>query len=67
VQALLIRAALLLAAGVVLHLAAWVNLDVGRAVLSGLLAPNSAVAFIGDTLRLLALVVGLWLIHRGLR
>ncbi len=66
-QGLLIRAALLLAAGAVLILAGWVNPNVGYKVLAGLRAPDSPVALVVSAARLLALGVGLWLISRGLR
>lgn len=64
---LLIRMALLLAGGVALIIAIWINLNTGHEVFSGLLSPDSPEAIVVSVARLLAPAPGLWLIYRGLR
>lgn len=64
---LLIRVALLLAGGMALIIAIWINLNAGNEILSGLLSPDSPEAIVVSVARLLAPALALWLIYRGLR
>ena len=64
---LLIRFALLLAGGVALIIAIWINFNAGNEILSGLLSPDSPAAIVVSVARLLAPAFALWLIYRGLR
>lgn len=66
-RGLLIRIALLVAGCAALIAAVWVNLNAGNEILSGLLSPDSPEAIVVSVARLLAPVLGLWLIYRGLR
>ena len=66
-RGLLIRTALLVAGCAALIVAIWINLDAGREILSGLVSPDSPEAIAISVARLLAPVLGLWLIYRGLR
>ena len=64
---LLVRIALLLAGGALLYIAIWINFNAGHKILAGLLSPDSPAAIVVSIARLLAPVLGLWLIYRGLR
>ena len=64
---LLIRFALLLAGGIALIIAIWINLNAGNEILSGLLSPDSPQAIVISVARLLAPASAIWLIYRGLR
>ena len=66
-RGLLIRAALLLAGCAATIVAIQINVNAGNEILSGLLSPDSPAAIVVSVARLLAPVLGLWLIYRGLR
>ncbi|HET9386468.1 MAG TPA: hypothetical protein VFO67_15125 [Gemmatimonadales bacterium] len=66
-RGLLIRTALLIAGCAALIAAIWINLNAGREILTGLLSPDAPMAIVVSVARLLAPVLGLWLIYRGLR
>ena len=66
-RGLLIRAALLLTGCAALAIAIEINMNAGNEILSGLLSPDAPVAIVVSVARLLAPVLGLWLIYRGLR
>ena len=66
-RALLIRVALLLAGCAAVIVAAWINMNSGPEILSGLLSPDSPEAIAVSVARLLAPVPGLWMIYRALR
>jgi hypothetical protein len=64
---LLIRTALLVAGCAALIIALGINRNAGHEILSGLLAPDDPQTIVVSVARLLAPVLGLWLIYRGLR
>ena len=64
---LLIRAILLLAGCAALIVAIQININAGSEILTGLLSPDAPAAIVVSVSRLLAPVLGLWLIYRGLR
>ncbi|MCZ6654398.1 MAG: hypothetical protein O7D91_15395 [Planctomycetota bacterium] len=64
---LLIRATLLLTGCAVVIGAIWININAGNEILSGLLSPDGPAVIVVSVARLLAPVLGLWLIYRGLR
>ena len=66
-RGLLIRATLLLAGCAALAIAIEINLNAGNEILSGLLSPDAPADIVVSVARLLAPVLGLWLIYRGLR
>ena len=67
IRALLIRLALVVAGVIVLAVSLSVNRNAGRAVLAGLLSPDSPEAIVISVVRLLLPTAGLWLVYRGLR
>jgi hypothetical protein len=42
-------------------------MNAGRAILAGLLSPDSPIAIVNSIARLLIPAIGLWMIYRGLR
>ena len=67
IRALLIRIALVFAGVIVLAVSLSLNRNAGRAVLAGLLSPDSPEAIVISVARLLVPIVGLWLVYRGLK
>jgi len=67
IRALLFRIALVFAGVLVLAVSLSLNRNAGRAVLVGLLSPDSPEAIVISVARLLVPAVGLWLVYRGLR
>ena len=63
----MIRATLLLTGCAVLIVAIQINLNAANEILFGLLSPDAPAAIVVSVARLLAPVLGLWLIYRGLR
>ena len=66
-RALLVRLALVVAGGIVFAIALSINMNAGRAILAGLLSPDSPTAIVNSVARLLITALGLWMIYRGLR
>jgi hypothetical protein len=66
-RALLFRIALASAGVIVLAIALSLNRNAGRAVIAGLLSPDSPAAIVISVARLLVPTVGLWLVYRGLK
>ncbi len=66
-RGLLIRATLLLTGCAAVIVAIWINVNAGNEILSGLLSPDAPAAIVVSVARLLAPVLGLWLIYRSLR
>ena len=66
-RGLLIRSVLLLAGSAALIVAIQININAGSEILSGLVSPDTPSAIVVSVARLLAPVLGLWLIYRGLR
>ena len=66
-RALLFRLVLVVGGGVVLAIALSINRGAGRAILAGLLSPDSTNAIVISVTRLLITAIGLWMIYRGLR
>jgi hypothetical protein len=56
-----------MAGAVVLAIALAINKNAGRAILAGLLSPDSPNAIVISVARLLITAIGLWMIYRGLR
>jgi hypothetical protein len=66
-RTLLVRLALVVAGGIVLAIALSINMNAGRAIVAGLLSPDSPLAIVNSVARLLIPAIGLWMIYRGLR
>jgi len=66
-RTLLVRLALVVAGGIVLAISLSINMNAGRAILAGLLSPDSPSAMVNSIGRLLITAIGLWMIYRGLR
>jgi hypothetical protein len=67
IRALLFRVALLSVGIIVLAVSLSLNRNAGRAVLAGLVSPNSPEEIVISVARLLVPTVGLWLVYRGLK
>jgi ABC-type nickel/cobalt efflux system permease component RcnA len=67
VRTLLVRLALVVTGGIVLAISLSINMNAGRAILAGLLSPDSPSAMVNSIARLLITAIGLWMIYRGLR
>jgi len=66
-RTLLVRLALVVTGGLVLAISLSINMNAGRAILAGLLSPDSPSAIVNSVARLLITAIGLWMIYRGLR
>ena len=66
-RTLLGRLALVAAGSIVLAVSLSININAGRAVVAGLLSPDSPLAIVNSVARLLVPAIGLWMIYRGLR
>ena len=66
-RTLLVRLALVVTGGIVLAISLSINMNAGRAILAGLLSPESPSAMVNSIARLLITAIGLWMIYRGLR
>jgi ABC-type nickel/cobalt efflux system permease component RcnA len=66
-RTLLVRLALVVTGGIVLAISLSINMNAGRAILAGLLSPDSPSAMVNSIARLLITAIGLWMIYRGLR
>ena len=66
-RTLLLRLALVVAGGIVFAIALSINMNAGRAILAGLVSPESPSAIVNSVARLLITGAGLWMIYRGLR
>ena len=66
-RTLLVRLALVDAGCIEFAVALSINMNAGRAILAGLLSPESPSAIVNSVARLLITGVGLWMIYRGLR
>ena len=66
-RTLIVRLALVVAGGIVLAISLSINMNAGRAILAGLVSPDSPIAIVNSVARLLIPTIGLWMIYRGLR